>query len=473
MTGSVPIAEIPAETRRVLLVEDDAGNAELVRRSLERAGYSVLVAGSVEAGLKALCGDESGGFCALLLDYRLPDGEPWPLADAAQARVPEVPVVIVTGVSDESLVIEALRRGFADYVKKTDGFWNELPLVLERVARLGRLKSRLDETSALMSAIVEHSSDLVAVYNGEGRLVYISPVCLTLLGMQPDELIGRSWMEIVVPEDREHLLKMLSRLEESDHNPATLRCCHKDGSVAWVEARAARLKMTSTAQPMIVLTLHDVTEQRAHEERIQASLKEKEVLLGEIHHRVKNNLQVVQSLLRMSARLQPAGKARAATESTIQRIHAMALVHERLYRADDVARLSLGDYLRDLFKGVVASNSAPPGQIQLRLEAEEIPLPLDRAIPFGLLANELMANCFKHGFPDGRQGTITVSVERVEGVVSLAVTDDGAGLPENFDAGACPSMGLKLAASLAHQLGGRLKFSNQNGCRVEAQLNRL
>jgi len=223
--NGIPVSEA-VEIRRILLVEDDPGNAELVRRTLERSGYSVEIASGVEAGLEALNNESSGGYEALLLDYSLPDGEPWTVADVAQLRVPELPVVFVTAVSDEAVVIEALRRGFADYVKKTDGFWNELPLVLERVARLGRLKGRLDETSALMGAIVEHSSDLVAVYSGEGKLVYISPVCLTLLGMQPDELMGRSWMEIVIPEDRNHLMEMFAHLEEKSHEARTLRCKH-------------------------------------------------------------------------------------------------------------------------------------------------------------------------------------------------------------------------------------------------------
>src|ERR1035437_869429 len=192
---------------------------------------------------------------------------------------------------------------------------------------------------------------------------------------------------------------------------------------------------------MIVLTLHDVTAQREHEEQMESSLREKEILLREIFHRVKNNLQVIQSLLKMRARLLPKGETRAAIESTVQRIYAMALVHERLYRMENLASLSLSDYLRDLFNGVVVSNSAPPGQIQLRLETEEISLTLDLAIPFGLLANELISNCFKHGFPDGRKGTVEISIHRVNGVVRLAVSDDGAGLPEHFAAAACPSMG--------------------------------
>jgi PAS domain S-box-containing protein len=470
--SSLSIAEV-LSSRRVLLVEDDPGTAELMSRTLQRSGYSVEIAGGVEAGLKALRGNESASFVALLLDYQLPDGEPWAVADVAQALVPEVPVVFVTGISDETVAIEALRRGFSDFVKKTDGFWNELPAILERVARLSRIKGRLDETSALMRAIVEHSSNLVAVYSGEGKLVYVSPVCLTLLGRNSEELYGRSWMEIVVPEDRSHLMEMFARLEENAHQESVLRCRHKDGSFSWVEARAARLQATTAAQPMIVLTLHDVTAQREHEEQMASSLREKEILLREIHHRVKNNLQVIQSMLRMRARLLPEGEARAAMESTVQRIHAMSLAHEHLYQREDLAHLSLSDYLRDLFNRVVASSAAQPDQVQLRLDAEDLLLSLDFAIPFGLLANELIANCFKHAFPNGRRGMVALSVHRVDSAVSMVVSDDGVGLPQRFDLDACPSMGLKLAASLAHQLGGTLRFTNDNGCRVETNLTRM
>ena len=107
----------------------------------------------------------------MLLDYKLPDGEPWELANAAHLRIPEIPVIFVTGECNESVAIEAVRRGFADYVKKTGGFWNELPAVLERVATLSRIKGHLNESNALMRTIVEHTSDLVAVSNGEGNLV--------------------------------------------------------------------------------------------------------------------------------------------------------------------------------------------------------------------------------------------------------------------------------------------------------------
>lgn len=456
---------------RVLLVEDDSATAELMRRSLLRAGHSVDIASGVHSGLEALRGD--GRFDALLLDYKLPDGEPWQVADAAQACVPEVPVVFVTGMSGEDVVIEALRRGFSDYVKKTAGFWDELPAVLERVARLSRIKSYLDETGALMRAIVQQSSDLVAVCSDDGELVYLSPVCLRMLGEHPTDLVGRPWTEIVAPEDRHVLLDMHARIDENPAQVAALRCCRKDGSIAWMEARVASLQAASGEERMIVLTLHDVTEQREHERQIQSSLHEKEVLLKEIHHRVKNNLQVVQSLLKMSARTLPEGKARAAVESSVERVHAMSMVHERFYQMPDLSALPLREYLNDIFGAAIDVYSLSPNQVRLKLDVEEILLPLDRAVPFALLANEVLSNSFKHGFPGERRGTINVSVHRVGGAVHLVIEDDGVGLPAEFDATLSNSMGLKLAISFAHQLGGRLEFTSSNGCRVEGEFTRM
>jgi PAS domain S-box-containing protein len=460
-------------SRQLLLVEDDSATAELVRRTLERVGYSVEVAPSVQAGMKALNGGGSKEYLAMLLDYKLPDGEPWEVANAAKARVPEIPVIFVTGESNESVAIEAVRRGFADYVKKTAGFWDELPAVLERVATLSRIKGHLDESNALMRTIVEHTSELVAVSTGEGNLVYLSPMCLSLLGRDPKELIGHPCTDFVAPEDRDAVLGMMDSPGENSATAVTVRCCRKDGSYAWVEVKVSRLETSTWTQPMIVLTLHDVTAHREHDQQMQSTLREKEVLLREVYHRVKNNLQVIQSLLKMSARTLPTGEMRDLMTDTIQRVHAMALVHERLYQMDDLAHLSLSSYLLDLFEGALSSSSMQPGQVHIGLDAEDIRLTLDGAIPFGLLLNELLSNSLKHGFPGGRRGTVDVSIHRVSDAVHLVVKDDGIGLPEHFKAEARTSMGMKLAASLAHQLGGSLVFASDNGCKVEANLTRL
>jgi PAS domain S-box-containing protein len=459
--------------KHVLLVEDDQGTVELVQRALKRSGFLVTAASGVQEGLRILASRESTEYMAMLLDYKLPDGEPWQLADAAQALSPPLPVIFVTAMSDEGVAIEAIRRGFADYVKKAAGFWNELPAVLDRVANLSRIKRRLDETSTLMRAVVEQSSDVGGVCNGRGELVYLSPVSQTLLGRSADQLLGRPWTEMIDIADRESLSDMLTEVGGLQSKPKTVRCCRQNGSSVWVEARLATLSANRSAEPMIVVTLHDVTAQLEHEEKMEQSLREKEVLLREIYHRVKNNLQVTQSLLKMQARSLPQNETRDAIEATVQRVHAMALVHERLYKMEDLARLSLADYLRDLFRGVVASSSVLPEQIELSLDVEEIPLSLDLAIPFGLLANELISNSMKHGFPDRRRGKIDISLRRVDGAVRMVVRDDGAGLSQGFNIAGSSSMGLKLAQSLANQLGGKLIFTSDHGCCVQTDLTRL
>jgi PAS domain S-box-containing protein len=313
----------------------------------------------------------------------------------------------------------------------------------------------------------------VAVCGGDGELVYLSPACFQLLGKHPAELVGRPWTEIVAPEDRHVLLGMHAGVNENPTQVAALRCCRRDGSIAWTEARVASLQAATGEERMIVLTFHDVTAQREHEQQIQSSLHEKEVLLKEIHHRVKNNLQVVQSLLKMSARTLPESNARSAVESTVERVHAMSMVHERFYQMPDLSALPLREYLNDIFGAAIEVYSLSPNQVRLKLDVEEILLPLDRAVPFALLANEVLSNCFKHGFAGDRRGTIVVSVHRVEGVVYMVIEDDGIGLPAEFDAAHSNSMGLKLAMSFAHQLGGRLEFTSCNGCRVEGKFTRM
>jgi two-component sensor histidine kinase len=202
-------------------------------------------------------------------------------------------------------------------------------------------------------------------------------------------------------------------------------------------------------------------------------LSEREVRLCEVFHRVKNNLQVVQSLLKMGARTVRSGDARQAIETAVQRVYVMAMVHEHLYQMPNLASLPLSAYLRDVVEGAIASNSEQPEHIQLETDVDEIPVPLDFAIPLGLLANELVSNCLKHGLPHGRRGSICVSARIVPGAVRLVIHDNGAGLPQDFDAKKCSSMGLKLAASLTNQLGGRLEFTSRNGCRVQADLANL
>jgi len=205
-------------------------------------------------------------------------------------------------------------------------------------------------------------------------------------------------------------------------------------------------------------------ERAARQAELEASLHEKEVLLKEIHHRVKNNLQVISSLLQLQAGYVEDDAARRVFEESQGRIKSMALVHEKLYQSKDLAGIDFGDYVRDLVSGLTSSYGAHAQGVVIEVEAASLHLDVDRAIPCGLIVNELVTNAFKHAFPNGRAGRIDVTLSGGgSSAIQLSVRDDGVGWPADFDPAQSSSLGLRLVHILAKQLQGRLELHSADG----------
>jgi two-component sensor histidine kinase len=195
-----------------------------------------------------------------------------------------------------------------------------------------------------------------------------------------------------------------------------------------------------------------------------AALREREVLFQEVHHRVKNNLQVISSLLNMQLRSLGEGASRDALMGCQTRVQAMALIHEKLYQSKDHARVPFSEYARNLARNVFAATGVSPQGVSLELVVEDVALAVDKAIPCGLILNELITNALKHAFPGERAGTIRVELRQVEGGgLRLAVSDDGVGLPAGLDIQAHPSLGLQLVRMLAQQLDAGLELVRTAG----------
>ncbi len=212
----------------------------------------------------------------------------------------------------------------------------------------------------------------------------------------------------------------------------------------------------------------DLTERKQMEEAIYNALREKEALLREVHHRVKNNFQVITSLLMLQSRHIDDPHLRAVFQESVNRVHTMAMVHERLYQRGDLTTLEAGDYLRAIVADL-KSLFGDGSRIATRVEADPIPLAADTAIPCGLIVNELVSNAFKHAFPDGRGGEIRVAFHRLEGEDSgtryhLTVSDDGVGIDPDLSIEGVESVGLRLVTTLAaRQLGGRVAVHHDVG----------
>jgi PAS domain S-box-containing protein len=207
----------------------------------------------------------------------------------------------------------------------------------------------------------------------------------------------------------------------------------------------------------------EIAERVCVEQRMKDSIKEKETLLQEIHHRVKNNLQVISSLLNLQARTVEDPKTIEVLQESRNRLRSMALIHERLYRSDNLAQVDFGEYLRGLTSYLVRSYRAAVGAVALRLDVSDVSLTIERAVPCGLIVNELVSNALKYAFPDGRRGQITVSLHQVDASVYLAVADDGVGLPKDLEIDALDSLGLQLVHMLTEQLNGRIDLDRECG----------
>lgn len=197
--------------------------------------------------------------------------------------------------------------------------------------------------------------------------------------------------------------------------------------------------------------------------QLQRSLDEQQVLLREVHHRVKNNLQVVCSLLDLESRAETDAAVSTTLVESRGRILTMALVHENLYQADELSHIDMGTYFQHMVADVFNAHGEWPQQVSLQVDADGVQLDIDRAVPCGLIVHELVSNALRHGFPDGRKGHLQIALRADGDRVMLEVNDDGVGLPASFDLKRCSSLGIQLVRVLSRQLRGELVVKSEGG----------
>jgi PAS domain S-box-containing protein len=275
-------------------------------------------------------------------------------------------------------------------------------------------------------------------------------------------------------EDIKSLLMLPMIYQDRVIGLVEMRSCRENRVFSDREISLAQMLSTEAASAIENARLYrraqrEIAQRMQVEEELKASLQEKEALLQEIHHRVKNNLQVICSLLNLqSRRIEDRDTLQMFRESQ-DRVRSMALIHERLYCSQDMAKVDFGDYLRDLTNQMVRSYRSKSNQVKLTVSADDVGLSLDKAVPCGLVTNELISNAMKHAFPDGRDGEIHVSLRSDHDQrLTLCVADNGVGLPGDLDIDARNTLGLQLIRVLTRQMGGttELHSSHEDGTEV-------
>ena len=307
--------------------------------------------------------------------------------------------------------------------------------------------------------VVESAPNAMVMVNLDGRIEMVNAQVEKVFGYRRGEILGQS-VEILIPDRFRANHPGLRRSFFADPHTRPMGAgrdlfgLRKDGSEFPVEIGLNPIE--TEEGPMVLSAIVDISDRKQKEMRIQAALREKDVLLGEIHHRVKNNLHIIDSLLNLQSDRIPDQQVRSVLRDSQNRIRSMALIHQTLYQSKDFAHVDFAGVLESLVPNLVASYGLQPEHIALDMQFDEVLLSINQAIPCGLIVNELITNALKHAFGSGG-GEIHTALSIFDAAeVQLLVSDNGVGIPEHVEWGKTGTLGLQLVQLLAEQLGGTI-----------------
>ncbi|MGE4535724.1 MAG: PAS domain S-box protein [Desulfovibrio sp.] len=348
---------------------------------------------------------------------------------------------------------EAVVRPYFD----AEGVFLGMVGVLRDLTERRAVEAELRRSREFLGMIVEAIPDPVFVKDKDHRFVLVNGALCAMLAQPSEAIVGATDYDFVAREEADVFIARDNMvLETGREDLFEEQFTDKEGHSHTLVTRKG-LFVDASGGRFIVGVIRDVTRDKIRERQLRDSLLEKEVLLKEVHHRVKNNLQVISSLLFLQKDAIEDPAVQDIFEESRNRIATMALIHEELYRSGDLARVDLKEYLERLVPKVVQSLRGQKS-IGFALNLAECRVTLDKAIPFGLIINELVTNAVKHAFADRKEGNIRLTVAREGDQVQAVVEDDGVGLPPNFHPDAVKSLGMQLVVQLTRQLRGVLTF---------------
>jgi PAS domain S-box-containing protein len=320
-----------------------------------------------------------------------------------------------------------------------------------------------------LAAVVESTDDAVFTKALDGRILSWNRGAEKIYGYSAAEALGRN-VSMVVPARRigelRNILVRAARGEKLS-NLETQRV-RKDGAEIEIALTVSPIRDTTGAIRAVSVIGRDITLQKQDLRRLEQSLNDKQTLLKEVHHRVKNNLQVISSLLYLQSTYVEEPGAKMKLQESRDRVKAMALVHEKLHDADDLASVNLKDYVERLVAELATAWAVDTDAIRLSVEIDRIELTVEKAITCALILNELISNSLKYAFQNRERGEIRIRGRYLDpGTVKLTIADDGAGLPPGVVFGSTGTLGLELVKSLAGQLDANIETRNDMGAEFE------
>ncbi len=443
---------------QLLILEDRPEDAELMVHELRRSGFDpVWKRVDTECDyLKHLSPPPD----VILADYTMPELDASRALQLLQERELNIPFIVVSGTIGEDVAVAMIRRGAADYLLK------------DRLGRLGpAVKNALNETTHRLEkartekellagelrfhSFMQHNPALAYIKDEFGKILYVNHAS----GYAAEVAARLNAGDAAVFETGEP-----SRMIEDVTAPDGLARQMLSFRFLFNDAAGRRLLGGVSV---------DITEQKATEKALSEALAGKDVLLREVHHRVKNNLQTISSLLNMQAEMLPDISAYQALRDGQRRVHSMALIHEQMYGDKDMDHVDFGEYAQRLTRDLVESFGAAAERVRLRFALQPVSLAMDQMIPCGLILNELVTNALKYAFPRDRAGEILIGLACADGrAVTLTVCDNGVGLPPDVETRHPTSLGTRIVEILTKQLGGTLDRQSNGGVQTTVTFTR-
>lgn len=380
--------------------------------------------------------------------------------DYAYRSLVHYPAVVVVGKTHEATFTPWTRMGMVAIVAWGAACLCVLLLLLALVRDLARreaVEQDLRESKIKQLAMLDALPDLMFEVGADGRYYDYHSPRNELLATTPTEFLGKTADQVLPPEAAATVMAAVREALAGGHCNGYQICLQLPQGEHWFELSASRKELLRGEGPRCIILSRDITQRKHDALSLQRALSEKVGLLNEVHHRVKNNLQVIASLLRLEANRSVQVETKSVLGEMQGRIRSMALLHESLYRTGTFASVELGTYLKRLCLQAFRSGTQQTDGVRLVTDLAEVQVTMDQATPCGLLVNELISNCMKHGFPQGRTGEVRVTLMPMEDrQCRLSVSDNGVGLPTDFESRRNDSLGLQLVTDLAQQLGARL-----------------
>ncbi|MBW2630647.1 MAG: transporter substrate-binding domain-containing protein [Deltaproteobacteria bacterium] len=331
-----------------------------------------------------------------------------------------------------------------------------------------RIEESLQKSETRYRLLAENAADVKL------RPDYISPSVFTLMGYTPEEFMDITLGRFIPPASLELAWrvfkeeKSITVLDQADPDRTrTLELEHicKDGSAIWVEMKVSAILDSNNRWVGIMGVTRDITDRRRAEDQIKQSLKEKEILLRELHHRVNNNIQMILSMFSMQSQKISDEKTLNVLKDLEGRIRSVSIIHEELYRSKDLSNINFREYIDSLASYLYQTHKVNSNLIKFTSNVDDILFKMETSIPLGIIVRELLSNALTHAFPEGEKGEITVDLHSDEttGIYTLIISDNGAGIPEDMDIRDTETIGLQLVNDLSDQIGGTIELDRSRG----------